>query len=379
MTRKALDHVMVRRLKEDIREVQGGFPKRLVVPLSIDDLPDDAPELVLSRLLDDYRDVREQRHAADSPAARAAAGLLVVGLQQRLLSSVEAFARSLEVHRRTVERQRNGSPGVRTGATSASAALESTLFTRAPGADDERAEWTADETDAEEARQVESITTTVERVTGGATSSAALRRREQELVDRMQAIAEPARGRPDAKTRRLIDWIRVLGMGFTAWETVDELEALGAYCRDFRADLMVRHGEGLTRTYNRFHDPNENTPEVVTLRSLHAAMDRAVLAAYGWSDIPTDCEFLLDYEIDDDERGSRKKPYRYRWPNAVRDEVLVRLLELNAERAAAELRAGRVAVATPPKTTKPPRRAIGRRTGASRAAESRPLWGSSDD
>ena len=120
-------------------------PKRLVVPLGIDGLPDDAPELELSRLLDDYRDVREQRHASDSPAARAAAGLLVVGLQQRLLSSVEAFARSLEVHRRTVERQRNGSPGVRTGAMRASAALESTLFTRAPGADDERAEWTADE------------------------------------------------------------------------------------------------------------------------------------------------------------------------------------------------------------------------------------------
>ena len=209
VTRKALDHVMVRRLKEDIREVQGGFPKRLVVPLIIDGLPDDAPELVLSRLLDDYRAVREQRHASDSPAARAAAGLLVVGLQQRLLSSVEAFARSLAVHRRTVERQRNGPPGVRTGATSASAALESTLFARAPGPDDERAEWTADETDAEEARQVESITTAAERVTtGGATSSATLRRREQELLDRMRAVAEPARGRPDAKTRRLIDWIR---------------------------------------------------------------------------------------------------------------------------------------------------------------------------
>ena len=167
------------------------------------------PSWCFPRLLDDYRDVREQRHASDSPAARAAAGLLVVGLQQRLLSSVEAFARSLAVHRRTVERQRNGSPGVRTGATSASAALESTLFARAPGADDERAEWTADETDAEEARQVESITAAVERVTiGGTASSAALRHREQELLDRMQAVAEPARGRPDAKTRRLIDWIR---------------------------------------------------------------------------------------------------------------------------------------------------------------------------
>ena len=61
---------------------------------------------------------------------------------------------------------------------------------------------------------------------------------------------------------------------------------------DFRGDLMVRHGEGLTRSYNRFHDPRENASEIVTPRILHAAMDRAVLDAYGWRDVPTDCEFL---------------------------------------------------------------------------------------
>ena len=98
---------------------------------------------------------------------------------------------------------------------------------------------------------------------------------------------------------------------------------------------MVRHDEGLTKTYNRFHDPDETDPEITRLRDLHAAMDRAVLDAYGWTDIPTDCEFLLDYEIDEEEWGTRKKPYRYRWPDDVRDEVLARLLELNAERAEA--------------------------------------------
>ena len=51
-------------------------------------------------------------------------------------------------------------------------------------------------------------------------------------------------------------------------------------------------------------------------------MDRAVLDAYGWNDIPTDCEFLLDYEIDEEEWGRKKKPYRYRWPEEVHDEVL---------------------------------------------------------
>lgn len=102
--RKALEDVMVRRLKEDIRATQGGFPERRVEHVVIDGLPADAPELALSRLLDEYRTARERRHAGASGRAQAAAGLLVVGLQQRLLSSVEAFARSLAVHRRTVAR-----------------------------------------------------------------------------------------------------------------------------------------------------------------------------------------------------------------------------------------------------------------------------------
>ena len=76
---------------------------------------------------------------------------------------------------------------------------------------------------------------------------------------------------------------------------------------------------------------------------LHAGMDRAVLDAYGWGNIPTDCEFLLDYEIDEEEWGSKKKPYRYRWPDEVRDEVLARLLELNAERAKEEAAASKTA------------------------------------
>ncbi|MDQ3669125.1 MAG: hypothetical protein M3377_02425, partial [Actinomycetota bacterium] len=49
---------------------------------------------------------------------------------------------------------------------------------------------------------------------------------------------------------------------------------------------------------------------------------------------------ILDYEVEDDESGRRQKPYRYRWPDDVRDEVLARLIELNGERAAAEQRAG---------------------------------------
>ena len=65
-------------------------------------------------------------------------------------------------------------------------------------------------------------------------------------------------------------------------------------------------------------------------------MDRAVLDAYGWMDIATDSQFLLDFEIDEEEYRRRKKPWRYRWPDEVRDEVLARLLALNGERAEQE-------------------------------------------
>ncbi|HEX3534608.1 MAG TPA: DNA methyltransferase [Gemmatimonadaceae bacterium] len=124
------------------------------------------------------------------------------------------------------------------------------------------------------------------------------------------------------------------------WQTHPTLEVAGKEYYEFRAALMVRNDEGLTKTYNRFHDPDKRDADIRKLRELHAAMDRAVLDAYGCSDIPTDCEFLLDYEIDAEEWGNKKKPYRYRWPDDVRDEVLARLLELNAQRAAEEARSG---------------------------------------
>ena len=124
------------------------------------------------------------------------------------------------------------------------------------------------------------------------------------------------------------------------WETHPSLEAIGKAYYEFRAELMASNNQGMTKTYNRFHDPNEDDPRILRLRELHADMDRAVLDAYGWTDISTECEFLLDYEIDEEEWGRKKKPWRYRWPDPVRDEVLGRLLELNAQRAAEERRSG---------------------------------------
>ncbi|MBE3072818.1 MAG: DEAD/DEAH box helicase, partial [Acidobacteria bacterium] len=205
--KKALEDVMVRRLKEDIREVQGGFPKRDVVRIAIDGLAADAPELELSRLLDEYRTAREQRFARTTRHAQAAAGLLVVGLQQRLLSSIEAFARSLKVHRATVRKQWEKGCTADDDATKAGGA-DVELFTTAPDADDERGEWTPEELEAQEAVQIQAVTATAEADSPRDAAAEVLWLREQALLARMQEIAEASRYLPDAKARRLIDWIR---------------------------------------------------------------------------------------------------------------------------------------------------------------------------
>lgn len=205
--RRALEDVMVRRLKEDIRQVQGGFPRRVIEREVIDGLPDDAPELLLSRLLYEYRMTREERFAQTSRRARAAAGLLIVGLQQRLLSSIEAFARSLKVHRGTVERQWEKQQQNAEGSGSG-AELQADLLTAAPDSDDARAEATPEELEAEEATQIEAATSAAEEASPRDEAAEGLWRKEQALLDRMQEIADATRHLPDAKMRRLIDWIR---------------------------------------------------------------------------------------------------------------------------------------------------------------------------
>jgi hypothetical protein len=139
------------------------------------------------------------------------------------------------------------------------------------------------------------------------------------------------------------------------WVTHSVLEGAGKSYDELRTAVMMRHNEGLTKTYNRFHDPDELDPKILTLRELHAAMDRAVLDAYGWCDLKTECEFLLDYEVDEEESRDKKKPWRYRWPDVVRDEVLARLLELNAKRAKEEELSGAVAAKKGAKKAPPKR------------------------
>jgi hypothetical protein len=120
---------------------------------------------------------------------------------------------------------------------------------------------------------------------------------------------------------------------------ITALQDAGRLYFELRAVLMVKNNDGLTKTYNRFHDPLENDSSLGHLRQLHDVMDRAVLDAYGWTDIEPECEFVPEFNDEEEEvdggRPKRKK-YRYRWTDEIRDEVLARLLELNSRRALEE-------------------------------------------
>lgn len=123
----------------------------------------------------------------------------------------------------------------------------------------------------------------------------------------------------------------------------DAMEAIGKDYYEFRAALMIRNNEGLTKTYNRFHNPNpeEQSADILKLRELHAQMDRAVLDAYGWSDL----EPVYDF------REQLDESIRLTWAEDTRDEVLARLLELN--RTIAEVEAP--AVPLPKRAKKTPK------------------------
>ena len=105
---------------------------------------------------------------------------------------------------------------------------------------------------------------------------------------------------------------------------------------------------GLTKTFNCFHDPAEQSADIVRLRELHAEMDRAVLRAYAasastpgeaaaWTDLAERAEPIFLDETNEDDHTYQRRLF---WPSDFRDEVLSRLLALNAERSAAERAAG---------------------------------------
>ncbi|MFO1433944.1 MAG: hypothetical protein U1F76_28260 [Candidatus Competibacteraceae bacterium] len=116
--------------------------------------------------------------------------------------------------------------------------------------------------------------------------------------------------------------------------SLDGLDDIGERYYNHRQAIMQTRQEGLTATYNRFHNPREHAADIAELRRLHVEMDRAVAAAYGWHDLlPSPCQGRgvggegLGHDFHDTPQG-----VRYTISEAARRELLDRLLALNHQR-----------------------------------------------
>ena len=190
-----LSPVMVRRIKDDIREIEGGFPIRKPVQVDIKDLPEDAPELILSDKFDAYRAMREARLVDEPPSKRAQALLVLIGLQKRLLSSVEAFYRTIRVHR---EAMRRASAGAQ-----ARAPADLGRLLEAVGADDDRAS-------ADPEALSEQVDAALDAATVATVAGAELKGgldAELAALDELVALADEHRDVDDARVKELIRWI----------------------------------------------------------------------------------------------------------------------------------------------------------------------------
>lgn len=103
--------------------------------------------------------------------------------------------------------------------------------------------------------------------------------------------------------------------------SLDRLNDIGEKYYEHRRQFMLSWQEGLTATYNRFHNPEEHAKDIVRLRELHVEMDTRVASAYGWDDLE------LGHDFHETAQG-----IRFTISESARREVLSRLLKLNHER-----------------------------------------------
>jgi N-6 DNA Methylase len=108
---------------------------------------------------------------------------------------------------------------------------------------------------------------------------------------------------------------------------ISHLEDLGEELHGFRVAVMRELQLGLTKLYDLLVDPQCQSAEICALRDLHLLVDKATLSAYGWSDIE-----VPPYP-------SPSSPGERIALEKFEDQVIDKLLLLNAQRAEEERRA----------------------------------------
>jgi Eco57I restriction-modification methylase/MmeI, target recognition domain/MmeI, N-terminal domain len=116
---------------------------------------------------------------------------------------------------------------------------------------------------------------------------------------------------------------------FPSPSNIVDLDSIGEKYYIHRQSIMLARQEGLTKTYNRFHDLSEHSSDIVTLRQLHKEMDEAVVNSYGWDDL------ALEHGFHETKHG-----LRYTVSETARREILDRLTLLNHQRHEEEVRVG---------------------------------------
>lgn len=109
-------------------------------------------------------------------------------------------------------------------------------------------------------------------------------------------------------------------------EPTDQLTEIGKSVDTERREMMLRRNLGLTKLYNLVNDPDISDsadPDVARLRQIHVELDEAVMAAYGWDDVPLEHGF-----------HTYRQMRRWTVSPTARVEILDRLLEENHHRAA---------------------------------------------
>ena len=104
------------------------------------------------------------------------------------------------------------------------------------------------------------------------------------------------------------------------------LDQLGETYHELRSDIMKSEQIGLTKLYNRFHDPEDNDKDIIEMRLLHQKIDEEVALQYGWSDLNLNHGFHEEDYLPENDR------IRFTISEEARHKVLDRLVLLNKER-----------------------------------------------
>src|SRR5699024_9254299 len=104
-------------------------------------------------------------------------------------------------------------------------------------------------------------------------------------------------------------------------ETTPRLEEAGQMLDIERRGIMLRRDLGVTALYNLVNDGNlidSEDSDIARVRDIHVQVDEAMMAAYGWGDVPLDHGF-----------HTYRQMTRWTVSRAARVEILDRLLEEN--------------------------------------------------